>query len=194
MFFSTSGKDSGRSDEWYIARFRKKGDLEDLGKLYERYMHLVYGVCIRYLKDREAARDAVMHIFEKLIIEIPKRQIENFKPWLYVLTKNHCLMQLRAGKAKTSQKEKMLADTGFFMENSYELHPDNEQALERDLAVMKKCIELLKQQQKECVKLFYLEEKSYREISGELDIELKKVKSLIQNGKRNLKICIESNG
>ena len=194
MFFSTSGKDSGRSDEWYIARFRKKGDLEDLGKLYERYMHLVYGVCIKYLKDREAARDAVMHIFEKLIIEIPKRQIENFKPWLHVLTKNHCLMQLRAGKAKTSQKEKMLADTGFFMENSYELHPDNEQALERDLAVMKKCIELLKQQQKECVKLFYLEEKSYREISGELDIELKKVKSLIQNGKRNLKICIESNG
>jgi RNA polymerase sigma-70 factor (ECF subfamily) len=194
MFFSTSGKDSGRSDEWYIARFRKKGDLEDLGKLYERYMHLVYGVCIKYLKDREAARDAVMHIFEKLIIEIPKRQIENFKPWLYVLTKNHCLMQLRAGKAKTSQKEKMLADTGFFMENSYELHPDNEQALERDLAVMKKCIELLKQQQKECVKLFYLEEKSYREISGELDIELKKVKSLIQNGKRNLKICIENNG
>ena len=194
MFFSTSGKDSSRSDEWYIARFRKKGDLEDLGKLYERYMHLVYGVCIKYLKDREAARDAVMHIFEKLIIEIPKRQIENFKPWLHVLTKNHCLMQLRAGKAKTSQKEKMLADTGFFMENSYELHPDNEQALERDLAVMKKCIELLKQQQKECVKLFYLEEKSYREISGELDIELKKVKSLIQNGKRNLKICIESNG
>ena len=171
-----------------------QGDLEDLGKLYERYMHLVYGVCIKYLKDREAARDAVMHIFEKLIIEIPKRQIENFKPWLHVLTKNHCLMQLRAGKAKTSQKEKMLADTGFFMENSYELHPDNEQALERDLAVMKKCIELLKQQQKECVKLFYLEEKSYREISGELDIELKKVKSLIQNGKRNLKICIESNG
>ena len=194
MFFSTSGKDSGRSDEWYIARFRKKGDLEDLGKLYERYMHLVYGVCIKYLKDREAARDAVMHIFEKLIIEIPKRQIENFKPWLHVLTKNHCLMQLRAGKAKTSQKEKMLADTGFFMENSYELHPDNEQVLERNLAVMKKCIELLKQQQKECVKLFYLEEKSYREISGELDIELKKVKSLIQNGKRNLKICIESNG
>ena len=194
MFFSTSGKDSGRPDEWYIARFRKKGDLEDLGKLYGRYMHLVYGVCIKYLKDREAARDAVMHIFEKLIIEIPKRQIENFKPWLHVLTKNHCLMQLRAGKAKTSQREKMLADTGFFMENSYELHPDNEQALERDLAVMKKCIELLKQQQKECVKLFYLEEKSYREISGELDIELKKVKSLIQNGKRNLKICIESNG
>lgn len=194
MFFSAKGKNYWRSDEWLIAKFKATSDLDYLGRLYEKYMHLVYGVSLKYLKDREAARDAVMQIFEKLIIEIPKREIDNFKPWLHVITKNYCLMQFRASKAKASQNEKMLADSTFFMENSYELHPDNEQSLDSDLAALKKCIEGLKQQQQECVKLFYLDEKSYKEISEQLDLGLKKVKSLIQNGKRNLKICMERNG
>jgi RNA polymerase sigma-70 factor (ECF subfamily) len=156
-------------------------------------MHLVYGVCLKYLGDREAAKDAVMQIFEKLIIEIPKRDIGNFKPWLHVMAKNHCLMQLRSGKTRLKQKEKMLSEADFFMENSYDLHHDNEHALDRDIEALKKCVEQLKHEQKECVKLFYLEEKSYRDISGLLDLELKRVKSLIQNGKRNLKICMEGN-
>ena len=194
MFFKSVGTHTGDTDEWLIAKFKSSGDLEFLGKLYEKYMHLVYGVCLKYLKDRDAGQDAVMQIFEKLIVELPKREIENFKPWLHVIAKNHCLMQLRSEKSKTKQQEKIYKSDSVFMENSYELHHNNEQVIEQDLEALKKCIEQLKTEQKECVKLFYLQEKCFQEIVEETNFELKKVKSHIQNGKRNLKICMEKNG
>ena len=194
MFFKSSGKENSDSDSWLINKFKSSGDLDYLGKLYEKYMHLVYGVCLKYLKDREASQDATMQIFEKLIKEIPKREIENFKPWLHVLTKNHCLMQLRSEKTRLSREEKSLADDAIFMESGYELHHNNESILDQDLVALKNCIEQLKQEQKECVKLFYLEEQCYQEIADATKYELKKVKSYIQNGKRNLKICMEQNG
>ena len=194
MFLRSTKRKKNQTDDWLINRFTNTGDLKYLGTLYERYMHLVYGVCLKYLKDREASQDATMQIFEKLIKEIPKREIENFKPWLHVITKNHCLMQLRSDKTRMSREEKSLAGDNIFMESSYELHHNNESMLDKDLVALKKCIDQLKQEQKECVKLFYLEERCYQEIVDETQYELKKVKSYIQNGKRNLKICMEQNG
>ena len=192
MFFNLKGKEKA-SDDWLIDKFTSTGDLEFLGVLYERYMHLIYGVCLKYLRDRDVSQDAAMQIFEKLITELPKRKIENFKPWLHVITRNHCLMYLRSEKTRISKEEKIAESQEIFMESSYDLHLNNEQILDNDLESLKNCIEQLKQEQKECVKLFYLEERSYKEISGMLHLELKKVKSLIQNGKRNLKICMEDN-
>jgi RNA polymerase sigma factor (sigma-70 family) len=191
MFFKSSGNTKSTSDAWLIDKFKSTGDLDYLGQLYEKYMHLVYGVCLKYLKDREAGRDATMQIFEKLIVEIPKREIENFKPWLHVITKNHCLMVLRSEKARVSREGKMLDEPSIFMENSYELHHNNEQVLNHDIEALKKCIEQLKTGQQECIKMFYLEEKCYQEIADMTNFELNKVKSYIQNGKRNLKICME---
>jgi len=194
MFFKSTGRNKNRSDAFLIEQFKATGDLEVLGELFEKYMHLVYGVCLKYLRDRETSKDATMQIFEKLMVELPKRQVENFKPWLHVITKNYCLMQIRAEKSKSMQQEKMLENQDLFMESSYELHHNNEPALDWDLEALKKCIEELKAEQKECVKLFYLEERCYQEIADALNVELKKVKSYIQNGKRNLKICMEQHG
>jgi RNA polymerase sigma factor (sigma-70 family) len=194
MFFKSSGKESSDSDGWLIDKFKSTGDLEYLGRLYEKYMHLVFGVCLKYLKDREASRDTTMQIFEKLMVEIPKREIDNFKPWLHVITRNHCLMHLRSEKSRLAREEKALENDQIFMESSYELHLNNESVLDRDLDALKKCIDLLKDEQKECIKLFYLEELCYQEIVDSTSFELKKVKSYIQNGKRNLKICMEENG
>lgn len=194
MFFRQTQKNIIESDDWLIAKFKSTGDLEFLGKLFDKYMHLVYGVCLKYLKEREASQDATMQIFEKLMIELPKREIDNFKPWLHVIAKNHCLMQLRSQKIKLAQQEKLVSEQDIFMESSFEMHHNNEPVLEHDLEALRKCIEQLKTEQKECVRLFYLEEKCYQEISDKLSFELKKVKSFIQNGKRNLKICMEKNG
>lgn len=190
MFFNLKRKEEA-SDDLLIDQFTSTGDLEFLGKLFERYMHLIYGVCLKYLKDRDVSQDAAMQIFEKLITELPKRKIENFKPWLHVITRNHCLMYLRSEKTRTSNEERIAESQEFFMESSYDLHLNNEQVLDSDLDSLKKCIDELKLEQKECVKLFYLEEKCYQEIADETKYELKKVKSFIQNGKRNLKICME---
>jgi len=179
-----------KTDEELIAEFSSSGDLEVLGELYSGYMHLVYGVSLKYLKNREEAMDAVMQIFEKLITDIPKQEIQNFRNWLHVVTKNYCLMHLRSVKSKNERLAEWAVNPQNFMENVSEMHP-----IDRDEPDMKDaindCIERLKKEQKYCIKQFYYENRCYREIAVSLGISEKKVKSYLQNGKRNLKICLE---
>jgi RNA polymerase sigma-70 factor (ECF subfamily) len=177
------------SDSELLKRYKSSGNLEILGALYTNYIHLVYGVCLKYLNDREESKDAVNKIFEKLIVEIPKFEIQNFKSWLYVLTKNHCLMEIR--RLKTEKKRFENFSNDYFMESTDISHPIDEGSDESIEDQLKKCIEKLKEEQKQCIEMFYYSSKSYSEISGKLEIEENKVKSYIQNGKRNLKICLE---
>lgn len=184
-----SGKHPESSDEELLRLFDRNGSLDTLGALYSRYMHLVYGVSLKYLGNREDAKDVVMQIFEKLITELPGQEIRNFKSWLYVLTKNHCLMQIRSQKSAGGKLEGYKIEQEF-MESQQEMHPIDreEQVVEKAL---KQCIEQLKAEQKQCIELFYYQKLCYREIVEKLNITEKKVKSYLQNGKRNLKICLE---
>ena len=158
-----------------------------MGELYKRYVHLVYGVCLKYLRDRDESKDAVMQIFEKLFVSLKEHDVENFKSWLHVTTKNHCLMALRKAKNKNPSSDIDIS----IMELSPDEHHEDESELEENLSALKNCMEQLKESQKKCVELFFLKKKCYQEIVSITSYPLKKVKSYIQNGKRNLKICIE---
>jgi RNA polymerase sigma-70 factor, ECF subfamily len=173
-----------------IREFRKTGDMEILGKIYYKYIHLVYGVCLKYLKNRDASQDAVMQIFEKLTIEAIRQEIGHFKNWLYVVSKNYCLMELRKQNAEDERFKNWAEDEKQIMESGIEMHPLDED--ERLSEALKDCINRLNLQQKDCIQLFYFKKKSYREVASMLRSDEKEVKSNIQNGKRNLKICLES--
>lgn len=184
-----SGKYQDKTDEELLGKFQHSGNLDVLGELYSRYMHLVYGVSLKYLGDRDDAQDAVMHIFEKLITDLPRHEVQNFKSWLYVLAKNHCLMEIRSGKSADNRLEGLKIEQDF-MESGEEMHPiDKEDNSIED--ALKECIEQLKNEQKECIDLFYYQKLCYQEIAEKLNMKEKKVKSYLQNGKRNLKICLE---
>jgi len=189
-FVRHNNKGIAKSDEELLKEFIRTGDLEVLGKLYSDYMHLVYGVCLKYLNSRDDSKDAVIQIFEKLIVEIPKQQIVNFKNWLYVVTKNYCLMQLRTEKTIAGKSKEWMTESIIFMENTPALHPvdTDEPNIDKEL---EKCIEKLKGEQKECILMFYYENRCYNEIALNLNLDEKKVKSHLQNAKRNLKICLE---
>ena len=184
-----SGKHPDRTDEELLLQFNKSGSLDTLGELYSPYMHLVYGVALKYLGDRDDAKDAVMQIFEKLISDLPGHEVRNFKSWLYVLTKNHCLMQIRAQKSTDGRLEGYKIEQKF-MESEQEMHPIDREDDSIELA-LKECIEQLKFEQKRCIELFYYQKLCYQEIAEKLEMNEKKVKSYLQNGKRNLKICLE---
>jgi RNA polymerase sigma-70 factor, ECF subfamily len=190
LFKVSKRKSPQRSEEELIAEFCSTGDLGLLGELYSGYMHLVYGVCLKYLKDTNESKDAVMQIFEKLIIEIPRHKIENFRSWLHVVTKNYCLMQLRSGKTKDERLREIQGDPLFFMESVSFVHPIDDEVpeLEQDLS---DCIKQLGAEQKECINKFYYENRCYREIAQDMGLDEKKVKSYLQNAKRNLKLCLE---
>lgn len=179
------------SDEELIGKYRETKDPEVLGALYKPYMYLVYGVCLKYLKNREDSRDAVMQIFELLVQDIPKFEIRNFKGWLYTVSRNYCLMQLRKSRREKDRFPEISASV--FMESTATMHPIEEDMHDDLQDRLKACLEKLKEEQRRCVELFYYQKQSYREIARELNIGEQKVKSFIQNGKRNLKICLETN-
>jgi RNA polymerase sigma-70 factor (ECF subfamily) len=181
-FIKNTSKINEQDDSSLLAAYKKSGDLEVLGVLYNKYMHLVFGVCFNYFKDEEQSKDAVMQIFEELVVKLKVHQVQNFKSWLHVLSRNHCLMALRK-----SAKNPMVA-----IEDNF-VHLDFDDTRETQLTVMEKCMETLPEEQRKSVDLFYLQEKCYKEVADITGYEMLKVKSYIQNGKRNLKICIEKN-
>ena len=173
-------------DRELVSLFRTSGNMEVLAALFQRYMDLLYGVCLKYLKQPEAAKDAVMQIFEELVAKLPKHEVDNFKSWLYTLAKNYCLMQLRTPKnLKTTEFN---PDS---MQLEEEMHLNGIQVKEENLQKMERCLQTLSTEQKKAVELFYLQNKCYKEIAEATGIEWNKVRSFIQNGRRNLKICME---
>ncbi len=173
-------------DRELVSLFRTSGNMDVLAALFQRYMDLLYGVCLKYLKQPEPARDAVMQIFEELVVKLPKHEVDNFKSWLYTLAKNYCLMQLRTPKnLKTTEFN---PDS---MQLEEEVHLNGIQVREENLQKLERCLQTLSTEQKTTVELFYLQNKCYKEIAEATGIEWNKVRSFIQNGRRNLKICME---
>jgi RNA polymerase sigma factor (sigma-70 family) len=159
-----------------------------MGELYKRYSPLLFGVGLKYLKRKEEAEDILMLVFEKLDSKIIKSDIKNLKNWLYTIIKNECLMKLRKTNRLTADVETALlfkADDSANQLNEVKLK-------EQKYTTLEQAIVQLKDQQKQCIQLFYLKDKCYDEIVIETGFDLKKVKSYIQNGKRNLKLILEN--
>ncbi len=169
-----------------LQQFYSEQDNEWLGVLLQRYTLLLLGVCMKYLKNEEEARDSVQQIFLKVIQELQKYKVEYFKSWLYMVAKNHCLMILRERQGK--QVMEITDRTVVINEEK-----DKKQLQEEDLTMdlMAQSLKELNPEQQQCVTLFYLDKKSYQEISETTGYNLLQVKSYIQNGKRNLKLLIE---
>ena len=186
MAFLKNISSTNQSDTELVLAYRQYGDLKVLGDLYQRYKELVYGVCLKYLKEPELAQDAVMQIFEELVSKLKKHEVDNFRGWLHQVSKNYCLMQLRTPKnLKTVELPSLL------MQNEEDVHLNGVMEKEENFQKLEKCIASLSDEQRTMIKLFYLEGKCYNEIVEITGLEWNHVRSSIQNGRRNLKLCME---
>lgn len=174
------------TDKELVAMYKESGDMAVLGELYQRYMELVYGVCLKYYKEPERSKDSVMLIFEELVLKLKKHEVDNFKGWLHQLAKNHCLMQLRTPKNMKTVEFKME-----IVQSEEEVHLNGVLEKEENFKKLENCLGTLSDEQRDTVKLFYLEGKCYNEIVELTGLEWNQVRSLIQNGRRNLKNCME---
>jgi len=174
------------SDQELLEKFYADRDNQWLGILLERYTLLLLGVCMKYLKNEELARDSVQQIFLKAITELQKYRVEYFKSWIYMVAKNHCLMQLRdkPGKNTIEVKESIPAEADETDKESLLLN-------EKTYEYMGEALKELNADQQLCVTLFYMEKKSYQQITVQTGYSMMQVKSHIQNGKRNMRILIE---
>jgi RNA polymerase sigma factor (sigma-70 family) len=178
------------SDEELARAYFLSGDRRYLGELFEVHVKTVYGACLFYFRDRDAAKDMVMQVFEKLITELRKTEVKNFKAWLGFVVRNHCISELRKNKGRYFVPETWLdfeMKEGTLEEEEKIAGIREEQLLNH----MHHCLPMLKEQQRICVELFYLQNYSYWQISVHTGFSENEVKSYIQNGKRNLKLLIE---
>lgn len=183
-----NGNGPAPTDQELVTAYRRSHDLAILAELFQRYLDLLYGVCLKYFNDRELAKDAVMDVFGELAVKLVRHEVGNFKPWLYTLAKNHCLMQLRA-----SSRSKVHSIDAELVQTEEEMHLSDKLDKEARLDQLSDCIATLSADQKTVVSLFYLENKCYKEIELITGFEWNKVRSLIQNGRRNLRLCMERN-
>ena len=174
------------TDEQLLKNFYNDRDNQWLGVLFERYTLLLYGVSMKYLKDEDEAKDAVQQVFLKAITELNKYQVQYFKSWLYMVTKNHCLMKLRQKPGMHSDVTEQQIPDDYDPAAMYQ-HIEKDRTLE----LMSNSLDELNHEQKQCVTLFYLQKKSYQQIADETGYTVMQVKSYIQNGKRNLKMILE---
>lgn len=184
-------KTTTRSDQELLSRYRETGEAAWLGQLYGRYLELTYGLCLKYLTSEADAEDAVMNIYEELATKVRRHEIDNFRSWLYVLAKNHCLMKLRRDKRNlTVSYEPELMQSGGVGHPVIEIELDDAAENGRT-AHLQDCLQELSEQQKQCIELFYLQGHSYKEVAEKCRLNLGTVRSYIQNGRRNLRICME---
>lgn len=194
LFFKKKHKPESEAD--LLRAYRQTGDLAILGKLYEPQMEMVFAISMKYFKDEEEAKDTVMQLFEELIPKLRQHEVENFKAWLGMVTRNYCLMELRKKTVEMSNFEIHENDedenySNNFMEISTSEHHTDSLDLEQNLTKLDDCLKTLNLEQKQSVELFFMQEKTYQEVAQLTGFEINKVKSYLQNGKRNLKNCME---
>ena len=177
------------TDEELLKRYCDSGELVYFVEAYKRYMPLVYGVALKYLKRPEDAQDAVMQLFEELVVKIKEVEIQSFKAWLYTCIRNNCLMEIR----KRSKNLSVSLDDSF-MEFCDDFHLTVVSESENREESLRECVESLPEKQRISVKYFFFDELSYKEVEERTGFSLKMVKSFIQNGKWNLKLCLERKG
>lgn len=185
--FLFNQKISKATDEELIHEFLHSGNRKYYGEICDRYIPLVYGLCLKYLRNEALAQDAVMQIFENVQQHQSLPSIKSFRPWIYQVSKNFCLQHLRQKNMETvSDFDPEFVES---LENAMQPHNDDLNGIRLD--ALRDSLEQLSPPQQTCIRLFFMEEKSYEEITKITGYSLNNVKSHIQNGKRNLKISIE---
>ncbi len=184
---------SEHTDEQLIASYQTTGKTEFVGELYNRYVHLVYGICLKYIKHKEESKDIAMTIFEKMLSQLPATDIQMFKKWLFTVTKNQCLTYLREKSKKLDQPldwQELEKKAKNFVENEDFSSPNIEEPEEDRIHA---ALLQLKPDQKKCMELFFYKDMSYKEIEEKTEYSVKQVKSFLQNGKRKLRVILEAN-
>lgn len=189
--FSLGKKDnSGFDDATLLAKYRQTGELVFIGDLYKRYAKQVLSACTFYFNDKDEAKDHVMQIFDKLIIELKNKEVENFKGWLSFVVRNYCISVIRKQKTEKKRLNDYYEHEHTLYSEEIELKLETIKDAELDEVFLKESLKELKENQRKCIELFYLQGKSYQQIEMITGYSNLEVKSYIQNGKRNLKLLI----
>ncbi|HEY0261636.1 MAG TPA: sigma-70 family RNA polymerase sigma factor, partial [Chitinophagales bacterium] len=184
-------------DEELVDCYRNSHDVNYISELYLRYTHLVYGTCLKYLNNGEDAKDATKQIFELLVRELKKHRVTIFKTWLHGVVQNFCTMESRKNTATATvpPPKKTTKEIPIRIESVDEAHQtESEEDRKLLTQTLIRNLHTLKDEQRKCLQFFYIDKMNYNAIEDRTGYTQNEIKNYIQNGKRNLKQLIGSNG
>lgn len=174
------------TDADLIRSYQSESKAEFIGELYRRYSLLVFGLCYKYLRNTENAKDATSDIFELILRKLKTHDVTFFRSWIFVVSKNYLVRIHRRRKEPDAEELEILPEKFMESKPDWSLH-----IREYESKRLRDALDNLNSDQRTCIELFYLKELPYCEVSTVTGFDLNKVKSCIQNGKRNLKVWLE---
>ena len=174
-----------RDESSLLLKYLKTNDLSYLLELYRPYMHLVYGLAFKYVKDPKQSQEIVYCIFKKLIKDIKRQEVRVFGNWLYNLSLDFCKQWRDRGRTESDQ----IVALGGSTQTPVEFYDDkDDDSFEEEISSMEDEVMRIKSQQEKCSQLFFKEQRCFQEIADITGWEVSEIKYHVKNAKRKTNI------
>ena len=151
------------SDDNHHIQLVLSGNTDAFSVLVDRYKNMVFTLCLKMVSNKEEAEDLAQDSFIKVYKSLKSFKGESrFSTWLYKITYHTCLDRIK--KLKIEQR---FITPDSVTENeivSLQYHIDELQEKERK-ELVKECLDLLPDEDRLILTLYYLEEQSLKEIA-----------------------------
>lgn len=179
------------NDEELIKQYLTTSPNDCFETLYNRYVGKVYNRCYSLTKDSEKAQDFTHDIFIRMFSRLDRFQGRStFSTWLYSISYNYCMDQLRTSKRMTT--------TELENEATYDSIPavDSEEN-EYSLQYLSEALGTLSPQEINILRLKYQDGLDIQQIADQLNItdsavkmRLKRSRDKVRHSYEELAYCI----
>ncbi len=161
----------------------RAGNVAAYTMLLNKYKNMVFTLALNILRNREDAEELTQDAFVKAFNALSSFKGESlFSTWLYRIVINASINKKKLNNVKLLVDEKELADDGYHFMNALL----NQQEKNERKKIVQSAIALLKENERLCITLFYLNELSLFEINELTGISIPNIKILLHRGRKNL--------
>ncbi|NKX43880.1 sigma-70 family RNA polymerase sigma factor [Roseicyclus persicicus] len=175
-----------RSDlEQLIARIAMR-DRAAFSALYAATSAKLFGICLRVLRDRAKAEDALQEVYVKIWHRADRYRVTGHSPmtWLITVARNHAIDRLRAEGPPTADLDQLapLAAPG--------PSPEASAIAASEARRIGACLGELPADRADAVRGAYLEGRSYAELAERYGVPLNTMKTWLRRSLLSLKECL----
>lgn len=154
--------------------------------LYQQTSPKLFGICLRILRDRAEAEDALQEVYVKIWQNAPKFSVMGYSPitWLAAITRNHAIDRIRARKPQAVD-----IDEVFDLQDDKPT-PEQNVANASERSRIENCLAQLKPDRAEAVRAAYVEGFSYEELASRYKIPLNTLRTWLRRSLASLQECL----
>lgn len=154
--------------------------------LYQRTSPKLFGICLRILRDRGEAEDALQEVYVKIWQNAPKFSAMGYSPitWLAAIARNHAIDRIRSRRPQA-----MDIDEAFDLADEKPT-PEQNVANSSEKSRIDRCLDQLKPDRAEAVRSAYVEGFSYEELAARYKVPLNTLRTWLRRSLLSLQECL----